>query len=74
MEILQKNSTGAADIHELFKEQAQAYRIVSFYETLPFKPGVGLVGFSSRQNWIRALTVYTDRGQGVGNPWSTRLC
>lgn len=46
METLQKNSTGAADIHELFKEQAQEYKIVSFYETLPFKPGLGLVSFS----------------------------
>ncbi|KAL9111404.1 MAG: hypothetical protein Q9187_007923, partial [Circinaria calcarea] len=43
LETLQKNSTGAADIHELFKEQAQGYRIVSFYETLPFKPGFGLI-------------------------------
>jgi hypothetical protein len=46
METLQKNSPGAADVHELFKEQAQEYRIVSFYETLPFKP-VGLVSYSS---------------------------
>lgn len=50
METLQKNSTGAADIHELFKEQAQEYRIVSFYETLPIKP-VGLVSCLSLQNW-----------------------
>lgn len=74
METLQKNSTVAADIHELFKEQAQEYRIVSFYETVPFKPGVGLVCYSSLQNCIRALTVDTDRGQGFGNPWSARLC
>lgn len=47
METLQKNSTGAADIHELFKEQAQEYLIVSFYETLPFKPGSDLVSYSS---------------------------
>ncbi|ERF68899.1 hypothetical protein EPUS_04551 [Endocarpon pusillum Z07020] len=43
METLPKNSTGAADIHELVKEQAQEYRIVSFYETLPIKPGFGLI-------------------------------
>ncbi|KAF7511349.1 hypothetical protein GJ744_004914 [Endocarpon pusillum] len=42
LETLQKNSSGAADIHELFMEQAQEYRIVSFYETLP-KPGLGLI-------------------------------
>lgn len=74
METLQKNSTGAADIHELFKEQAQDYSIVSFYETLPFMPGVGLVSCTSLQNWIRALTVCIDRGEGVGHPWSPRLC
>ncbi|KAL9116819.1 MAG: hypothetical protein Q9187_006653 [Circinaria calcarea] len=43
LETLQKNSTIAADIHELFKEQAQRYRIISFYETLPLKPGFGLI-------------------------------
>ena len=73
METLQKNSTAAADIQELFKEQAQEYRIVSFYETLPFK-GLGLVSYLSLQNWIRTLTVYTDCGQVFGNPGSTRLC
>lgn len=49
MENLQKNSTSAADIHELFKEQAQEYRIVSFYETLAFKR-FGLVNYLSLQN------------------------
>jgi hypothetical protein len=43
MRTLQKDSTIAADIHELFKEQILDYQIVSFYETMPFKPGVGLV-------------------------------
>ena len=47
METLQKNSTGAADIHELFKEQAQEYQIVSFYETLQLVPPFGLVSSSS---------------------------
>jgi len=45
MDTLQKGSTNAEAIHELFKEQAMNYKIVSFFETLPYKPlpGVGLV-------------------------------
>lgn len=62
METLQKHSTIAADIQELFKEQAQDYQIVSFHETLPFKPGVGLVSHSCHRGWELALTVYSDRG------------
>jgi hypothetical protein len=42
METLQKNSTIAQDIHELFKQQAQDYSIVSFYETKPFNKAAGL--------------------------------
>lgn len=43
MGTLEKDSTMAADIHEYFKQQAQDYQIVSFYETKPFRPGAGLV-------------------------------
>jgi protein SERAC1 len=44
METLQKNSTIAADIHELFIQQAHDYQIVSFYEMKPFTKHIGLVG------------------------------
>lgn len=43
METLQHGSTIAQDIQEDFEQQAQAYQIVSFYETKPFRKHTGLV-------------------------------
>ena len=44
METLQKGSTNAEAIHDFFKkEQALNYKIVSFFKTLPYKRGFGLV-------------------------------
>lgn len=43
METLQKGSTNAEAIHELFKEQAMDYKIVSFFETLSYKTGLAQV-------------------------------
>ncbi len=43
MQTLQKDSTIAQDIQEIFEQQAQDYRIVSFYETKFFNRSLGLV-------------------------------
>lgn len=57
METLQKGSTSADTIQEMFKDQAIQYKIVSFFETLPYKSGPILVGKASK---VRTVTNSID--------------
>lgn len=59
MDTLQKSSSGATNIHEMFKEQVSNYQIVSFYETLPYMTGSSFVSFTFV--YVRNLSLLTPQ-------------